>query len=367
MCFRSIVGDRTPEGSTTSVKETSVHHMTSRERVFAVLSGRQPDHRPCMPITMMFAADILGVKYLRCLRDSKTLADAQIKTAEMFGFDHVSTIAPTSEAVDLGAKFQWFDDQPPGIIEQEALLADKSALTRLPAPGSVFGASMEHRVHAVELLRQRVGSDRIVEGWVEGPCSDAADLRGMNRLMLDFSDDPEFVAQLFEYSVELATGFATAQIAAGADIIGIGDPPSSLVGPRMYQEQIWPWQKKLVDAIHACGAKARLHVCGNTRRIMADIRRLGCDLVDVDSPVPMEHARAQVGPVQALIGNLDPVREVRNGSPESIQKSLEALQQKAGERWIVAAGCEIVRDTPHENLHTMRVFAQSHTAETVAT
>jgi len=339
--------------------------MTSRERVFAVLSGQQPDHRPYMPITMMFAADVLGVKYLRCIRDHKTMADAQIKTAELFGFDHVSTIAPTSEAVDLGASFQWFDDQPPGIIEQEALLADKSALTRLPAPDSVFGASMEDRIRGVELLRQRVGNDRIVEGWVEGPCSDAADFRGMNRLMVDFSDDPEFVASLFEYSVELASGFAAAQIAAGADIIGIGDPPSSLVGPRMYQEQIWPWQKKLVDAIHANGAKVRLHVCGNTRRILADIRRLGCDLVDVDSPVAMEQARAQVGPAQALIGNLDPVRDVRNGSPETIQRSLETLQQTAGERWIVAAGCEIVRDTPHENLHAMRMFAYSHTAEAV--
>ncbi len=341
--------------------------MTSRERVFAVLSGQQPDHRPYMPITMMFAADVLGVKYLQCIRDHTAIADAQIKTAEMFGFDHVSTIAPTSEAVDLGASFQWFDDQPPGIIEQEALLIDKSALTRLPSPDSVFGASMEVRVRAVELLRQRVGNNLIVEGWVEGPCSDGADFRGMNRLMVDFSDDPEFVEHLFEYSVELATGFAAAQIAAGADIIGIGDPPSSLVGPHMYREQIWPFHKKLVDAIHANGAKVRLHVCGNTRRILADIRRLGCDLVDVDSPVPMEQARALVGPAQALIGNLDPVREVRNGSPESIQRSLEALQLKAGERWIVAAGCEIVRDTPHENLHAMRRFAQSHTAEAVAT
>jgi MtaA/CmuA family methyltransferase len=344
-----------------------VHRMTSRERVFAVLNGQQPDHRPYMPITMMFAADVLGVKYLQCIRDHKTMADAQIKTAEMFGFDHVSTIAPTSEAVDLGASFQWFDDQPPGIIEQQALLADKSAMARLPRPESVFGASMEDRVRGVELLRQRVGKDLLVEGWVEGPCSDAADLRGMNRLMVDFSDDPAFVAYLFDYSVELAIGFAAAQIAAGADLIGIGDPPSSLVGPRMYKEQVWPWQKRLVDAIHANGAKVRLHMCGNTRRILADISRLGCDLVDVDSPVPMDHARAQVGPAQALIGNLDPVRDVRNGSPESIQKSLDVLQHKAGERWVVAAGCEIVRDTPHENLHVMRGFAESHAAEAVAT
>jgi len=36
--------------------------VTSRERVIAMLEGRPVDHLPCMPITMMFAADCLGVK-----------------------------------------------------------------------------------------------------------------------------------------------------------------------------------------------------------------------------------------------------------------------------------------------------------------
>ena len=46
-----------------------------------------------MPITMMFAADVLGVKYGQYARDYRVMADAQIKTAEMFGFDYVSTIS----------------------------------------------------------------------------------------------------------------------------------------------------------------------------------------------------------------------------------------------------------------------------------
>ncbi len=295
------------------------------------------------------------------------MVDAQIKAAEMFGFDHVSTIGPTLEAVDLGANFQWFDDQPPGIVEQEALLKDKFALARLPSPDSVLGDSMEDRVRGVELLCQRVGNELFIEGWVEGPCSAAADLRGINRLMVDFSDDPAFVHDLFEFSVDLATGFAAAQIRAGADIIGIGDPPASLVGPRIYKEQVWAWQKKLVDAIHARGGRVRLHICGNTRRILAGIGELGCDLVDIDSPVTLEQARAQMGPLQALIGNLDPVRDVRNGSPESIHRSLDALQQQAGDRWVVAAGCEIVRDTPRENMRAMMRFARSRTAKIVGT
>jgi uroporphyrinogen-III decarboxylase len=93
---------------------------------------------------------------------------------------------------------------------------------------------------------------------------------------------------------------------------------------------------------------------------------LGCEMVDIDYPVSMELARSQTGPVQVLTGNMDPVRELRNGSPETIRPSLESLQQQAGAQWIVAAGCEVVRDTPHENLRAMVEFAKTHKASVAA-
>lgn len=341
--------------------------MTGRERILAALAGQKPDHLACMPITMTFASDILGVKYLHYVQDHKVMAEAQIRTAEMFGFDYVSTISdPTREAADLGSNIQWYEDRPPAILEDEALFADKSVLARVKAPDRIAGGRMEDRVRGIGLLRERAGSDLFIEGWVEGPCAEAADLRGINRLMLDFSDDPAFVHDLFDFTLALAISFAKEQIAAGADIVGVGDAAASLVGPRIYKEFVWPWEKQLVDAIHANGGKVRLHICGNTRRILEGMGALGCDMVDIDYPAPMDQARLQMGPHQTLAGNLDPVRDVRNGSPESIAKALESLQQQAGARWIVAAGCELVRDTPHQNVHAMVKFAQTHSEFAIA-
>jgi MtaA/CmuA family methyltransferase len=311
---------------------------------------------------MMFAADILGVKYGQYVRKHRMMADAQVKTAEMFGFDHVSTISdPACEASDLGANIQWYEDQPPAIIEEDALFADKSSLVRLKAADLIAGERMENRIRAIQMMRERVGKDLFVEGWVEGPCAEAADLRGLNRLMIDFSDDSEFVRELFEFTLERAIGFATAQIDAGADIIGVGDAAASLVGPRVYDEFVWPYEKRLVDSIHASGGRVRLHICGNTRRILGGMGKLGCELVDIDYPVAMRQARSQTGPQQTLAGNLDPVRDLRNGSPETIAQVLETLHEEVGAQWIVAAGCEIVRDTSHENVHTLARFAQTHT------
>ena len=76
----------------------------------------------------------------------------------------------------------------------------------------------------------------------------AADLRGMNTLMLDFYDDPDFVDELFEFVVAMEVAFARAQFEAGADLIGVGDAAASLVGPRFYAEFVLPYEKRLVAA-----------------------------------------------------------------------------------------------------------------------
>ena len=338
--------------------------MTGRERALAVMAGKSADHLAFMPITMMFAADVLGVKYGRYAADYRVMVDAQVKTAERFGFDHVSAIGlPAPEAADLGARMQWYEDQPPAMVEAESLFADKREFARVRDRGPVCGKWAENRIRGVEGMRQRVGKELLVEGWVSGPCAGAADLRGINRLMVDFADDPAFARELFDFALELGIRFAGIQIDAGAEIVGIGDPTASLVGPRIYRDFVWPWEKRLVDAIHAMGAKVRLHICGNTRKILGEMGALGCDLVDIDFPVALDQARAQTGEGQTIAGNFDPVREIRNGSPETIVQLLELALKVAGPQWVGAAGCEIVRDTPHANLLAMMESARSHVGD----
>ena len=327
--------------------------MTGRERVWALVEGRPVDHLPLMPITMMFAADQRGVRYRDYVTDYRVLAEAQLFTAEKFGFDQVSVISdPAREAADLGAALEWFDHQPPAIVESRAVLADKSALARLKLPDPMAGR-MYDRVRGVALLKERAGAERIVEGWVEGPCAMGADLRGINTLMLDFLDDPGFVRDLFEFSVIMELVFARAQLEAGADVIGVGDAAASLVGPRIYEQFVRPHEEKLIVGLHALGARVRLHICGKTRRLFPGIGKLGAEIVDLDWMAPLDEARAVMGPAQVLLGNIDPVEVLRNGTPESVSAAIAACHRQAGPRYIVGAGCEVVRDTPEANLRAL--------------
>jgi len=336
--------------------------MNGRERVLAMLGGRTVDRLPIMPITMMFAARHIGAKYGRYALDQRILVEAQLKTAEDFDFDHVSAITETREAPDCGATIRKFDDQPFAIDESRARLAEKSKLASLRMPDPMTAEHMRDRIDAITALRSRIGGEKIVEGWVEGPCGAAADLRGINTLMLDFHDDPVFVRELFEFVLQLGLSFGGAQIMSGAEVIGVGDPAASLVGPRLYEEFVWPFEKRLVDGLHTLGTRVRLHICGNTSRILRSIRQLGCDIVDIDSSVSLVEARKNLGPDQVVLGGIDPVRVFQNGSAEQVCAAIAESSSQAGPRYILGAGCEIPPDTPPGNVLEMHRFSRLNAA-----
>jgi MtaA/CmuA family methyltransferase len=327
--------------------------LNGRSRVLALLNGQKPDRTPLMPITMMFAADCLGVKYGAYASDHRVLVEAQIKTAATYDLDYVSVISdPAREVADCGGKIAVFDDQPPALHEEDAILSDKSRLASLKSPDPFGNGRMHDRVNAAAMFKQRV-SDKLIEGWVEGPCALGADFRGINTLMLDFFDDESFVRDLFEWCVETEIRFARAQIQAGADLIGVGDAAASLVGPEVYREFVFPFEKKLIDAIHRDGGKVRLHICGNTRPLLKDIGQLGCDIVDLDYFSPVSEARAAMGEKQVLLGNIHPVAVLRDSTPAQVRGAIQQCMHEGGENYIIGAGCEVPRDTAAENMRAM--------------
>jgi len=332
--------------------------MTSRERVLNLIAGKAVDRPPAMPITMMWAADLVGAKYFSYATRAEVQVAGQVAAARQFGFDHVSAISdPGCEAADLGANIFYPPDGPPAIIEEKALLADPATLGKLRVPDPHrTGSRMANRIAAVGLLRKELGSTHLIEGWVEGPCAESADLRGINSLMMDFYDEPDFIQALAEFTVDVALKFAQAQIEAGADIIGVGDAAASLINRELYDKFVLPHEKRLVDGIHAAGGRVRLHICGRTQHLADAMALLGCEIVDLDTLVDLSAARGVMGDRQVLAGNVHTVNVVKNGTPDDVRQALAKCRAEAGPAWIAAAGCEVPRNSPAENV---RCFARA--------
>jgi len=333
--------------------------MTPMERYEATLAGKETDALPCHPITMLFSSRYIGRKFYDYVMDYRVLVEAQLRMVEDFGVDCVQTISdPCREVHDLGGKCTYFEDEAPSNERQFALLKEKTDLARLKLPDPLGGGRMHDRVKGVAAFREKVGKDMSVQGWVEGPMAMGVDLRGMDVIMMDTFDDPGFVNDLFAFTVEMEIAFARAQVQAGADTIGIGDAAASLINRETYHDLV-PHEKRLVDAIHQMGAKVRLHICGRTTHLVNDIATLGCDYVDIDFLCDLQKARAAM-PQTAILGNMEPSRYLLQGTPQSVSDKLAECHRICGSRFIVGAGCEVPKFSPHENVRAMVRYAKEH-------
>lgn len=328
--------------------------MNGYERYFATLDGGTPDHPARTPILMRWAAEHIGQAYGAFVSDHRVLVEANLRCARDLGIDQVSAISdPLRETAGFGGKVAIHPQT--GASCEEPPLAGALDLALLQRPDPASSPRMRDRVEAVRLFKAKVGGEYSILGWVEGPLAEAADLRRMDNLFMDLFDESEEVAALLDLCTDVAIDFARAQVEAGADTIGVGDAAASQISADLYEEWVWPREKRLVEAIHAMGARVKLHICGNITHLLPGIARLGLDVLDVDHLVDLATVRAAVGPKVALAGNVDPVKGVMQARPDAIRTAVAACRERAAGPFLVNAGCEIPAGTPLENL---RAFCQ---------
>ncbi|MCS6969754.1 MAG: uroporphyrinogen decarboxylase family protein [Planctomycetota bacterium] len=326
--------------------------MTPKQRYDALLAGRQPDILPRLPILMQFAAEYIGSNYAAFAQDHRVLVEANLACARDFGIDQVSCISdPWREASAFGAEIEFPTNDSPRC--RVHVLEHDRDLGRLPHPDVRRSPRTRDRIEAVKLYRARSGDHYSVLGWVEGPIAAAADLRGVSAFLLDLVDDPEWAEQLMDRVTEVAIEFAVAQIEAGADTVGIGDALASQISPKLYQRFVLPREKRIVDAIHAAGARAKLHICGNITKLLPHIATLGVDVLDVDAMVDIAKARQAVGPKVVLMGGIDPVAVIKDGTPQAIRAELARCCAAALPAYAPGGGCEIPAATPKDNLKAL--------------
>jgi uroporphyrinogen decarboxylase len=298
---------------------------------------------------MTYAAHFINQPLSSYYLDYRVLAEANIAVQDAFELDILQVISdPYREAVDFGLEVTFPEDDLP--MAKEPLLVDPQDLTKLKSPEPGMGRRMGDRLEAIQYLRDRQGGQVPIMGWVEGALAEAADLRGVQNLMLDLTVRPDWVRELLEQVVEVEIEFARAQIEAGADIVGLGDAIASQISPKMYLEFALPYEKRIFEAVHQVGGITRLHICGDTTHILNAMSDSQAGIIDIDWMVDINQARDAFAGRAALCGNFDPVAVMLQGTPSDVAQAVLTCQSSGGSNYFSAAGCEIPDQTPYENL-----------------
>lgn len=326
--------------------------MNSLQRLHNLLSGKPVDRVPNFDIFMTRAVRHIHTPLSKYYLDYRVLCEANLAMLQDFDLDIVQAISdPYREAADAGLVVEFPKDNLP--LSKVPLITEPEELAGVNFPVQSFGPRMTDRLEGIRALREQVGDEVPVMGWVEGALAEAADLRGMTNVMIDLLRRPAWLKDLLEKCVEVAIAFASAQIDAGAHIIGLGDAVASQVSPRMYREFALPYEQRIFEAVKAKGGIPRLHICGKTTHLLNDMAQSGAQIIDADWMVDL-HQAAEAFEGLAVCGNVDPVSVFLQGDVERVRKGIFANAAAGGSRWISAGGCEIPEETPAENIHAQR-------------
>lgn len=332
--------------------------MTSRERILAVLSGKQPDTVPIFP-KIAFSNTIAceGMRVLDYMTNPVCMAEACIAAYRAFGWDGVALHTDiSSEGMALGSVYFRPENAPSEL--RRCLLERIEDYERVKPPNPQETEPMKTVLRATELVKRQIGGEAYVIAWTNGPLNVASQILPMEELLVGLLEEPEAAHELLRRCTNVSIAYAKALAAAGADAIAYGHATASstVISRALYEEFALPYEKQMVAEIHACGAKAITHICGNIEPIIDLISQNGSDVIDFDHVCDLTRLMAKAGPEKVFRGNIDPTM-LALGTPEEIRGAVRALlKQTGGKRLLLGSGCEIALNTPKQNL---RAFVEA--------
>ena len=324
--------------------------MNGRERTLAFLQGRPADHVPFHPLVMQYAAELTGVNYRDFCTDYRRQSEAMVGFARQYGLDWLHPAGwPYCEAIAYGLRVSFPENGLP--LAEERLIRDpETDLDRIRPLDIESSAMMMNRVECVRYNKETVRDEFFLAAHCEGPLAEYTDLRGVEDGLMDLIMYPDEVADAMRVIVDNAKRWILLQVQAGADCVSIGDAVCSQISESMYEEFILPLHRELVDYVRSLGAYSKFHICGNITHLIPRLIELGIDMIDVDHMVELKpEYYAAMRPGQCFSGNIDPVSQLRFGTPESIRAAVSAVMKNSSGKLILASGCEVPKGTPVEN------------------
>lgn len=324
--------------------------MNNRENFLNVINDGPVDHVPVFPLLMGFAAQRASMSYKQFASDGGALADAQLNVQKTFNLDAITACSDAFRvAIDLGGEAVFPEDTPPFI--RSPLVKSESDLNKLKRfDPSAKGLRTCDRGKAIEEMSKAAGDSCIVLGWIDLPFAEACSICGVSEFMVLLYEHPVLAHKILDFLTDIVIDFALFQLEKGCPMVGAGDAAASLISPEMYREFALPYEKRVCDAIHSKGGYVKLHICGNTSALLKDMIHSGADLFNVDHLVDFDAAGNEYSSAgKAFKGNLDPVADILNSTPQQCyEKARDLIQRAEGKKYMLSAGCEIPAQVPDE-------------------
>ena len=182
-------------------------------------------------------------------------------------------------------------------------------------------------------------------------------LRGMQNLLMDFYDHPDFVHSLLEAIADYNIAQIRQALKYNIDAVYFGDDWGQQrglqMGPKLWRQFIYPVLKRMYAEVHAAGKFVFIHSCGDVDELFDDLIGIGLNCFNPFQPEVMD--------VETLIeryrgrltfhGGLSTQRTLPFGTLEDVQIETQRLLKMGGQGgYIFAPAHDVEGDVPLENM-----------------
>lgn len=352
------------------MKEMPSESLTPKERGILYQKGEEVDHIPCSLISTETAAVLYGIDIRKTYTDVEVVIELEKRMMEDFGIGYMLAgprLKGIAEA--LGSKMRYPENNM--YLVDQPLISNYKMLDYMKVIDPYKDGKMPLMLQMLNALQKKFGYYDNVKSGVCGPMTCALSLRDAGMFLRDLRKEPDQVHKLLQFSVECIKAWMKVVYDEFGCVCSIADPASSmdLIGKKHFEIFSKPYLMQLVEwTKEYTGRSPSIHICGKSRKIWEDLRKIGFSSFSVDNCEDLLELKQVLGKDMAISGNVPPVDILRNGDVYTVIQSVRECIEKAADSprgYLLSAGCQIPLGTPKENLMAYVYAARKYGADAV--
>jgi uroporphyrinogen decarboxylase len=330
--------------------------LMKREVIRSVLEGRRP---PYVPWSMGFTVEAAKKlqRHYGCADIEAPLENHLLKLGSDIGF--FDDLGDHRVRDVFGVVWDRSVDRDIGNVEGCVLPEPTLARYEFPDPlDRRFFADIPQKIERYpDRFRVfQIGFSLYERAWT---------LRGMERLMIDFCDHPEFARQLLRRIADYNVAQVREALKYDIDAVYFGDDWGQQrglqMGPRRWREFILPELQRMYGTVRAAGKFVMIHSCGDVDELFDDLIAAGLncfnpfqpEVMDVYSLLPRYRGRL------SFHGGLSTQKTLPFGTVDDVRREVRRLLKIGSDGgYILAPAHDVEGDVPLENMLAAIELAQ---------
>lgn len=339
--------------------------MTPRERGEALARGDAVDRMPVLIMPDLIMPELMGTTLLESELTPKGKAELQIGAYRMFGVDSVGMMHGLySLPISLSQSYsdpvhltRTLERPPMRDIDDVSVLTLENV--RFEGDEAVWKA-----FDAIRYIQDEIGDEIGCGMNFTSPFTVATGMVGVEPFLRAYITKPKKALRILDFVLEAQWKRAEVFLEAGIPV-SASDPVASgtVISPRLYRQMAKPYEVEFATRIMSYTKKPlSIHICGDTTSVLTDIADPVFSTFSLDNLVDLGVAKEAIRTGTHLVGNVDPVGTMLEGTTDDVAEAVRDCYRKAWDSpcgFTIDTGCDLPHGTPRKNVYAYLMAAKA--------